>query len=79
MRTIPIPALALYLLTPVLALAQPGTEPTQDHLVFTSSAFWFWVIAFALAVVAFIWSYFVFSRRGRPPGGQSGSGWGRGG
>jgi len=68
MRTIPTPALALCLLTPLLALAQPGMEPTQTQLVTHSSAFWFWVIAVALAVVAFIVSNIVFNRRLPPSG-----------
>jgi hypothetical protein len=69
MRTIPISALALCLLTPVLALAQPGMGPTQSEVVTQSSAFWFWMIALALAVVAFIASTLVVSRRRWPPSG----------
>jgi hypothetical protein len=66
MRTIPIPALAVCLLTPLLAIAQPGLGPTPDQWVTSSPAFWFWVIATAIAVVAFVWSYIVVARRGGP-------------
>lgn len=66
MRTIPIPALALCLLAPLLALAQPDAEPRVDHWVITSPLFWFWVVAVVIAVVAFVWSNIVVARRGGP-------------
>jgi hypothetical protein len=67
MRTIPIPALALCLLTPLLALAQPNVQgPGNDQFVTSSPSFWFWIIATAVAVVAFIVSNAVVARRGGP-------------
>jgi drug/metabolite transporter (DMT)-like permease len=66
MRTTPTPAFVLSLLTPVLALAQMG--PTDDRWVTQSSSFWFWVIALAIAVVAFIVANIVFNRRLPPTG-----------
>jgi len=71
MRTIPTPAFVLCLLTPVLALAQPGMGPTDQQLVTQSSSFWFWLIALAIAVVAFIVANVVFNRR-LPPSGPRG-------
>lgn len=68
MRTIPTPAFVLYLLTPVLALAQTGMGPTDDRWVTQSSGFWFWVVALAIAVVAFIVANVVFNRRLPPTG-----------
>lgn len=66
MRTIPIPALALSLLTPLFALAQPGAGPTEEQQVTSSPSFWFWLVAVAIAVVAFVWSNIVVARRGGP-------------
>ena len=70
MRTIPTPALVLCLLTPVRALAQ-GMGPTNTQQVTQSSSFWFWLIALAIAVVAFIVANVVFNRR-MPPSGPRG-------
>jgi hypothetical protein len=67
MRTIPIPALALCLLTPLLALAQPNVQgPGNEQMVTSSPSFWFWLIAAAIAVVAFVVSNIVVGRRGGP-------------
>lgn len=68
MRTIPIPALALSLLTPLLALAQPTVQgPTDNQIVLRSPLFWYWMVALAIAVVAFVWAVVVISRRRGPP------------
>jgi hypothetical protein len=67
MRTIPIPAVVLCLLTPLLALAQPGMGPGDNDVVMYSPTFWFWMVAFAIAAVAFVVSNFIFTRRGGPP------------
>jgi hypothetical protein len=69
MRTTPIPALALCLLTPLLALAQPTVQgPIEDQQVVTSSPlFWYWMVALAIAVAAFIWAAVSISRRRGPP------------
>ncbi len=66
MRTTPITALALCLLTPVLALAQPGAGPANESQVTSSPSFWFWLIAAAIAVVAFVVSNIIVGRRGGP-------------
>lgn len=66
MRTIPIPALALCLLTPLLAIAQHGAGPSPEQWVTRSPLSWFWVIAVAIAVVAFVWSNIIVARRGGP-------------
>lgn len=68
MRTTPTLSLVLCLLTPVLALAQTGMGPTDDRWVTQSSAFWFWVISLAIAIVAFIVANVVFNRRLPPTG-----------
>jgi hypothetical protein len=65
MRTIPIPALALCLLTPLLAVAQ-GAGPANDQFVISSPQFWFWLIAGAIAIVAFVVSNIIVGRRGGP-------------
>jgi hypothetical protein len=68
MRKIPIPAVVLCLLSPLLALAQPGgMGPTENQWVWSSPAFWFWVAVTAIAVVAFAVSSAVISRRNWPP------------
>jgi hypothetical protein len=69
MRTIPTSAWVLALLTPLLALAQPGMGPTENQIVTTSSSFWFWVVGLAIAIVAFIASTAVISRHSWPPSG----------
>ncbi|WP_224366616.1 hypothetical protein [Hyalangium versicolor] len=67
MRTLPIPAAVLCLLTPLLALAQPGLGPTDNDIVARSPLTWYWLVAVAVAVVAFIVSSAVISRRNWPP------------
>lgn len=71
MRTIPTPALVLCLLTPALALAQQGLGSNENRWVTQSSGFWFWVVALAIAVVAFIVANVVFNRRLPPMGPRS--------
>jgi hypothetical protein len=67
MRTTPILALALCLLTPLLALAQPNVQgPGNEQQVTSSPSFWFWLIATAVAVVAFVVSNVIVARRGGP-------------
>jgi anti-sigma-K factor RskA len=66
MRTIPIPALVLCLLSPLLAIAQPGVATVENQWVWSSSGFWFWVVAAAIAVVAFVASTVVISRPNWP-------------
>ncbi len=64
MRT--IPALLLFLMTPLLAIAQTAPPPNQP--ITQSPLFWGWVIALSVAVVAFVWASIVISRRrGGPP------------
>jgi hypothetical protein len=65
MRTIPIPALALCLLMPLLAVAQ-GAGPGNEQFVTSSPSFWFWLIAGAVAIVAFVVSNIIVARRGGP-------------
>lgn len=67
MRT--IPAFLLCLLTPVLALAQAGQGPNPpEQAVNRSPLFWYWMVAIAIAVVAFVWASIVISKRkGGPP------------
>lgn len=66
MRTIPLPALVVCLLTPILALAQ-GQGPTEIPRVTQSPLFWYWMVAIAIALVAFIWATIAISRRRGPP------------
>ena len=67
MRTIPIPALALCLLTPLFALAQPNVQgPTDNEMVTQSPLFWYWMVALAIAIVAFVVSNIIVARRGGP-------------
>jgi anti-sigma-K factor RskA len=68
MRTNPTPALVLCLLTPVLALAQTRMEPVGQQQITDSASFWFWIIALAVAVMAFIVANVVFNRRLPPTG-----------
>lgn len=61
-------ALIVGLLMPVLALAQPLQDRTTlNQEVLASPGFWYWVVALAIAVVAFIVSTAIVSRRGGPP------------
>jgi hypothetical protein len=70
MRTIPIPPVVLCLLTPLLALAQSkGVSPTDNQWVARSPQTWAWAAAVVVAVVAFVWSTIVVSRRKGGPGG----------
>lgn len=56
----------LVLLSPVLALAQDGGRVKASQ----SPAFWFWLVALAIAVAAFIaYSVALSKRRGGPPPG----------
>lgn len=71
MRTIPIPPVVLGLLMPLFALAQPGLG-SDNHQAATSPLTWFWVAVMAIAVVAFIWSTIVISRRRGTGGPTSG-------
>ena len=71
MRTTPTLALVLCLLTPVLALAQAGAGPTENQQVTHSPLFWYWMVAIAIAVVAFIVANVVFNRRLPPTGPRS--------
>jgi hypothetical protein len=67
MRTIPIPALALCLLTPLFALAQPNVQgPTNSQTVTQSPLFWYWMVALAIAIVAFVVSNVIVARRRGP-------------
>lgn len=72
MRTIPMTAWVLCLLTPVLALAQSGMGPTESQQVTHSPLSWFWVVAVAIAIAAFVASYIVVNRRRVPPSGPTG-------
>ncbi|MDY7231703.1 hypothetical protein [Hyalangium rubrum] len=67
MRT--MPAFLFCLLTPLLALAQAGQGPNlPEQAVTRSPLFWYWVVAIAIAVGAFIWTSITISRRkGGPP------------
>jgi hypothetical protein len=67
MRTIPIPAVVLCVLTPLLALAQTGRRPADNIVALHDPTFLFWMIGAAIALVAFIASNVVFNRRGGPP------------
>ncbi|WP_224249878.1 hypothetical protein [Hyalangium gracile] len=67
MRNIPIPAAVVCLLSPLLALAQAGMGPTDNQVVAQSPATWYWLAVLAIAVVAFIVSTAVISRRNWPP------------
>ncbi len=71
MRTIPIPPVALSLLLPLLALAQPGQEPSENRQAATSPLTWYWVGVVAIAVVAFVVSNIIVARRKGGPGGSS--------
>ncbi|MCY1081244.1 hypothetical protein [Archangium lansingense] len=65
-----IPAWVLYLLTPMMALAQ--TAPITDsqkvnQYVTHSSALWYWVAMLVVAAVAFAVVSFRLSKRRQPP------------
>jgi hypothetical protein len=62
MRT--LPAFLLCLLSPLLALAQDVQGSDPDNVVIRSPLFWYWMVALAIAVAAFIGVSFFLSRRG---------------
>lgn len=65
MRKIPIPAVVLCLLSPLLALAQPETR-TVNQFVWSSPGLWFWAVVAVVAVVAWVASTVVISRPNWP-------------
>lgn len=75
MRTIPIPAVVLCLLTPLFALAEGvGLGPGDNRDAARSPLTWYWVGVVAIALVAFVVSTFIVSRRRGGPGGPSRTG-----
>jgi hypothetical protein len=65
-----IPAWVLYLLTPMMALAQtslPTDSQKVDQYVTHSSALWYWVAMLVVAAAAFAVVSFRLSKRRQPP------------
>lgn len=63
-----IPAWMLYLLAPMVALAQGVSEGARENQEVTSSPqLWFWVVALVVAAVAFAIVSFRLSKRRQPP------------
>lgn len=56
----------LYLLAPMVALAQGGPS-REDEMVLHSSALWYWVAMLVVAAVAFAIVSFRLSRHRQPP------------
>ncbi len=68
MRTTSLSAVTLSLLMPVLALAQAGMGPnTPNQSIERSPLAWWWLVAIAVALAAFIWTAVASKRRGGPP------------
>lgn len=65
-----IPAWMLYLLAPMMALAQSEPLPVSDretqHVV-SSPLLWYWVAVLVVAAAAFAFISFRLSRRRQPP------------
>jgi tellurite resistance protein TehA-like permease len=61
-----IPAWMLYLLAPMVALAQSGPD-RENQIVLHSSSFWYWVTVTVVAAVAFAIYTVYLSRRREPP------------
>ncbi|PTL83651.1 hypothetical protein [Vitiosangium sp. GDMCC 1.1324] len=65
-----IPAWMLYLLAPMVALAQnaPITDDRREnHLIATSPQLWFWVAALVVAAAAFAAVTINLSKHRQPP------------
>ncbi len=65
-----LPAWLLYLLAPMMALAQtapPYDSARQDHYVLSSPALWYWVAVLVVAAAAFAVFSFRLSKRRQPP------------
>jgi hypothetical protein len=65
-----MPAWVLYLLTPMMALAQmaPPTDSQRvDQMVSRSPALWYWVAMLVVAAAAFAVVSFRLSKRRQPP------------
>ncbi len=64
-----LPAFLLCLLSPLLAVAQPLLAAAPENMVSRSPLTWYWLVALAVALVAFIATTLVLSRRrgGGPP------------
>lgn len=70
MKTSPmIPAWVLYLLTPMMVLAQqpPADSQRVDQYVIRSPTLWYWVALLVVAAAAFAFVSFRLSRRRQPP------------
>ncbi|MFL5358786.1 hypothetical protein [Archangium sp.] len=61
-----IPAWMLYLLAPVVALAQGGPS-RENEMVLHSSVLWYWVAMLVVAAVAFAIVTVRLSKRRQPP------------
>lgn len=57
----------LWLLTPLLAVAQGAAGDYEGQPILRSPLFWYWVVLLAVAAAAFAWVSIRLSRRRRPP------------
>jgi hypothetical protein len=57
----------LWLLTPLLAIAQGAPGEYDQQPILRSPLFWYWVVLLAVAAAAFAWVSIRLSRRRRPP------------
>jgi cytochrome bd-type quinol oxidase subunit 2 len=65
-----MPAWMLYLLAPMMALAQtsaPYDSERQDHNVVSSPLLWYWVAVLVVAAAAFAFVSYRLSKRRQPP------------
>lgn len=65
-----IPAWVLFLLTPMMALAQmapAGASERSNQLVTSSPGLWYWVAVLVVAAVAFAVFSYRLSKRRQPP------------